>query len=442
MGVSDYIKLPGVELPSFDSLKCELIDSYTDGLIEEVKANILSPGSELLKFNESQLITSIQKQLSSVLGLLPDVSKGDDLNILLQKSIETLQLSYVVQIKEANDSFNKSFEDEMWNLSNWRNTFTTFAESYWSHIEDLAVLASIGAVGGTLAFVVGTVVQIIIDIFNAFIMIIKYAYYGISYVVDRTSEAFQNTFTAIDPKIVESMQEPFDLDRFLSEDLYEMMSSVSEMAMGIIDSYIDNAEKWGKSVASFVHYGIANSVETVTSLMFETYNYSWNVLEKMWWGVRQWYKMGQLFGPLIVDIVLLFCSGGTSGVISAASKIGKLSKVNGVSKAFRFTKWMDKLEKIDIYKDIIAKIPDRLIKLVKSLVERLWAAIGHAIDKIKGWIESAYKIAANKDLPPLEEVLESFQKLYDRVEGVNFFIFIITMLAGGTIDSKGQMKLA
>lgn len=418
----------------------ESLEYYSTGLIETIKEKILDENSTPLVFDHRELFSKVQTKFSFLFDYLGN--EIEEVPFLVRQSAEWLQDSYIVQLSDAKRSFEMSLAKEVVNLDSLGETFRALLKDTADHLEEFGALAIIGSTIGGAVFIVGTIFQIVYDIFNAFITIIKYAYYGAKYAISATADLLKKgEQPAVDSNVLASLISAFDLQSFLTNDLPEIFWGTLEFAKSIADDFITNAHQYGKTTGEYINLMFQNSVSGVTSMLFDAYDHSASVAQKIWWSIKQWFNLGTMFGPIIVDIALLFCSGGVSGVVSAAAKLGKVDKIADV---MRFTKVAGStIEGLAAYRQIVSRIPTRLSEIIYKLFQQLWDAAGGALDKIKDAMRKAYEMVSDKsELPEFEEIAESVQSLYDKAEGVNFFIAIILMVFGGSINEKGEFALS
>jgi hypothetical protein len=243
--------------------------------------------------------------------------------------------------------------------------------------------AAAGAVVGSVAFTVGTVYQIIYDIVDAFVQIIKYTGAGIGYLYgaarDTLTAAATEPEAALAPasdETVLSLFSGFDVEAFLTTDLPMLIADLRTTALGIVDDFIENAHRYGEAAAEFLTRVLGQGAETTLSVLFDAYEASASVLDRMLYAVKQWFSLGTMLGPMIDDIVLMFCWGGASGVASAAAKLGKLDEIGD---ALAFTRRAaGAIEHLPVYERVVGLInrSPRLRTTIARLFEALWNAAG------------------------------------------------------------------
>lgn len=420
----------------------DIVSQHITTIVQQAKSKILNNDSSLIKIEKNDIINLLKGELEGLLMPYYDQLNIDELYSYISFAQNIYMLNYPLDLYLASMKFNEAFSKEFVSFDNVKKSFSGILDDFKDHYEDLGVISILSGAGGVLAFIIGTIIQIIVDIVNAFVTVVQYAYYGVEYSIKYISSTSVTEFPFVDPFLISSLIEKFDLDKFLSEDFPELIYLLKDFAFGIMKTFINEAESWGKSTARFIHYIISNSVAGTISFVFDKYDKSASIFQKIVWGYSQWYNLGTIFGPLIVDVILLFCSGGVSGIFSGVSKIGKIAKVEKLSKVFRFDKYAKILESLSIYNDIRKNIPSRLEKLIIEIFEKIWNSSGKLIDKIKDWISSSYRRSTNtNDLPHLDDVMKTFDTLYEKAEGINFFIFSLSMILGGEINSEGQIEL-
>jgi hypothetical protein len=331
----------GVELEN------SILSAFKEYLLAEC-SNVLSSSASTntIKTKDDSIFQSITDSFKSFTNYLPDSEYTQE---WMMQLVESYKDSRTVQFSEAKERFEKALFADLTSSDNISSTLKKFIEDAKKNKQSLKDLAIGGATVGSSAFIIGTVYQIIYDIINAFVTIVKYIVYGVQVAVTKVYSAITEDTTlepVIDKSVLTRFITEFDLSEFLTEDIPNMIEGLYEFATHLIDDFIKNAEKYGQMVGYYIREIVSGSVSGSMSLFFTPYDANASLSDRIVWSITQWFNMGTLLGPIIVDIVLLFCSGGTTGVISAASKFGKIDKIADVLK---FTKYSEEvLEKFKI----------------------------------------------------------------------------------------------
>lgn len=431
----------------FGAVEETLRNSFQNVLISETAKLLKSDKEEELKFSDHAdvLYERITGQFSWFLNALP----AHDLAAAF--FIEQVKLRYadsrMLQMVVANEKFKIAIGTSLLSKDNLSDMLRGNAEAAMKNQQQIGDVAIGGAIVGSTAFVIGTIYQIIFDIVNAFVQIIKYSFKGLNYAYQQasdylTAEPLDESLAEADPLILGEIFPPIDIEEFLTVTVPEIFSGVVEFASGVIDDFLVNAEKYGKLVGDYLASAMGKTVETALHLFLEKYNPNASILERIWYVIKQWFNAGALLGPILVDIALLFCSGGLAGPVSAATKIAKIDKLSDV---FRFAKVGSKaLGKFTHLNTIIKKIPPRLVKVVDRLLEQLWQVVGPALNQVKEWMVLAHKsLKGQKELPDLKALSEMVDNWYSRCSTLNFLIAIVLLFTGQSeVNSKGQITLA
>lgn len=422
----------------FTSIDKSLTTRVTNALVAEAIASLQPGASIALSSLQQGAFKVIEDQFTSVLNVLPS---SQDSQEWISTIIKKYQDSRIVQYCEAKQRFEKVFYSELVNAKNISGVLKDIIDDYKKHEQEITELVVIGATAGTSAFVIGTIYQIFYDIISAFVTLIQYAYYGAVGLATYAYNAVagESKEPAIDYAAITQFFTSFDLEGFLTNDLPELADGVIQLCYDVLDDFINNAEKYGTLVANYVTDACGGVLSGTMSLFLQPYDSNASLPSRVWWGVTQWFNLGALLGPVIVDVILFFCSGGTGGVVSATTKLGKLEKVGD---ALRYTKKaMTLIEDIPAFANIIKKIPTRIKTLIIKIFQQLWDATGAFADKFKDLIIQAYKAANNSALPSMEEIALRIDDAYDTAEGINFFIAICLMFFGGSINEEGAYTI-
>jgi hypothetical protein len=173
-------------------------------------------------------------------------------------------------------------------------------------------------------------------------------------------------------------------------------------------------------------------------LFFEPYNPNWSLTERVAYVARQWFQIGSVLGPVLVDILLSICSMGQTAYLSAASKLAKLEKLG---EALRFTKVTEKM--LETYKcvgRIRQCIPPKLIKIVQDLIEMLSTAMGVVKDQVIGKLKLIHDALPGSQGVDWVKISKFVYEAYDKCSTINFFVGMILLFTGNSdITEEGEV---
>ena len=244
-----------------------------------------------------------------------------------------------------------------------------------------------GGLFGTIPFLFGTIYQIIYDIVNLITNLCWYAYWGTAGALSwlfKPDETKKKDMVKADESLLEMFTFNFDLNE-LPQTLSKIFGKMASLIKLALDNFIENAKEYGKTAGKIMGELITTMASGTLSLMTSGYPKKPTLWNRFTYIIKQWFSIGCILGPILVDIILLFCSGGVSGIFSAASKLGKLDKVGDVMKyGFRFyTKTKKIIASSGFYKKFDALIPKALKDLLQNLLEQLWAITSSLPDFFK-----------------------------------------------------------
>lgn len=414
----------------------KIINDYITTLEAQFKEQCWDEELKLVKTSNEQALETIYQLYSSSLKMLPKSFSIYEIQKSIERAIDTISNSHMAQLIGAEAKFLLAIRRELGNKDKVLETLTSVLKDLDQYREELGTVASIGTGGGFLAFAIGTFYQVGHDIINVFYEIGSYLLQGANAAYDYLSNDVQ-----VDPAIFLELWGAFDGCAF-KDGVLEIFGDLKAFIDSIIDSFIQNAEKFGRSIGQLLHSVEKDIVKLIVTVTFEPYDKDAAIYTKVWWAIRQWYFLGTIFGPIVLDILLAICSSGSSGIISASSKIAKLAKIDKFQDSLKMVKIIKQLEALPMYNILKGKLPRSLKNNINKLFDQLWDAISGGVEIIKKWIKTAYKAASNKDeLPPLDDILDGIQHIYDKAESVNFFIAIIVLIAGGGINKQGEFSM-
>ena len=187
-------------------------------------------------------------------------------------------------------------------------------------------------------------------------------------------------------------------------------------------------------VGQLLAQGAIGAAGGMLSLFTAGYPVGEGVFTHVVYQIKQWFNIGCVLGPILVDIILLFCSGGSSGVFSLAAKAGKLGDA---AKLARFaTKLPKAFEATSLFRAAARKIPKALVERVSKLVHQLWAIVGKLSDQIGVLLKAVNdklrrsgKAVPEADMTKIAARLDNW---YDAAGAADVFAAVIYFLIGGT----------
>ena len=303
-----------------------------------------------------------------------------------------------------------------------------------------------GGLFGAIPFLIGTIYQIIFDIINLIINLLWYGYKAseslLKWLLKKPESTDEDKIVA-DNSLVELFTMGFSLESLIKEDLPAVIKSTVSMAVRLINNFLDNAAEYGTWVGKMIAKGAIKVGQGLLNLITKSYPKKPTLIKRFIWIIKQWFNIGCLLGPLLVDIILMFCSGGLTGVFSAAVKLGKADKVyDGI----RFLKSSKKLiESSDFLLKLKKYIPNSLATKLDDILIKVWAVMGKIQDQIK------IIIKATVDMMPKGKKLNDQQMMalankidnwYGIASIIDLFAALIFILIGGEntkVNPKGKV---
>jgi len=389
-------------------------------------------------------VDALFQPIQQAYATLPDAAWA--FGLLCDEIVSRLAQSRILEQAEANNVFQASLLSTVLSMQGLGQVVTDnarFAQAHQQQIRDLAIGGSV--VGGT-AFALGTVYGVIYDIVDMFVQLIRYSFAGIRWMFYQGKAALDAAL-ADDPcppasdETVANWFPIFDLDRFFAEELPELYESAKALSDAIRDDFIANAAHYGEMVGQYLVSALGHSLEGTLALVFDPYDASAGYLKRIWYVVEQWFYLGSVLGPIIVDIVLTFCTAGGEGVVAVAMKLGKLDKLKDV---FRVNKvGTEVVEAFTLFKRIVALFPDelaRLAKVVSRVIEKVWDAIGPIRDQLIKVLQNLQKQFKDVDL---DWWAAQIDQMYDRASSINFLVGLFLLVTGNAaVDAEGATQEA
>jgi len=413
--------------------------SCRDGLVAELQRQYRAGSFSTLSFSSDVLLTSLYDMVKASLFSLPDFSTVKA-NSQFIKQLRDLD---AVQLLHARENFDKGLLRSLTSSDTIKAALKQFTDSLEAHREEMMYWAIIAPIAGSSAFVIGTVCQIVCDFLNTIVSLLSFAWKAMSFTGRYVYNAVagEEEGVSIDISVIRELVPDIDLEKFFMEDIPVFIDEVMAFGVRLVNDYAANAETWGKDTGDYILAVAGNSFNTAFSLFFEPMNPNDDIITKAWWAVKQWYYMGTMIGPMIVDIVLFFCSGSVSGYFSAANKLGKVTKIGELFKAFEY---FSELKKLSIIRVIASKWEES--KILRELVEKIYNALINlalgAGEKLRTLVQDVYKMVSKADdMPEVEVVMEKIDELYDKAQNLDFFLGTILLLAGAEFDQEGELTL-
>ena len=348
--------------------------------------------------------------------------------------------SLFIKLNEADKEFSKGVDSVTKDHNRVSETLERFQEDFSKHRPMMEDLADYSFLGG-MAFFVGTLVQIVLDIINAIVMLVKFFWYGFTYSASSLFKIFSapsnEQFFNLSSDFLSLFYTEVDLDE-LVEDTEEMIRQIIEFGYRLSNSFIENATEYGKAYGEFLMLVADNPFTLGSALVFEEHKASFTPSERLWWAIEQYFNLGRWFGPMIADFITMFFGG--SGVISAASKVGKFDALSDVLRLGKYTtEKIQSLSKLTVVTKLLKLVPQKLGKLVTKWMEIIQEWVTPIVDRVMGL---ARKLPDPPNAKELEEIGETLQDAYDTLELYNFLVFI-ALISGlvGISDKDGAWLL-
>ena len=435
---------PILTSPLVDSYCATFDRSLSQAVEQEISAKEYTPLD--LFAQQVILLADLQSSSGWFLGSLPIF--GFAAVFFLGELAGLIDASEVVKLSNAMIEFKTALAEKLAsqpNLSKIAAGFQADLDKYGQELKDLVVG---GTVVGGVAFIVGTIYQVIYDIINAFVQLIIYAAQGVGYLYDLAWKKLHTPpgapLVPASPEVVSSWFADFDVKGFINHDLPAMRDGLAAFVRSLMDDFIANAREYGAMTGDYIAGGLSGALGFSIETLFEKYDPNASVLERIAYVVRQYFNLGTALGPVLVDIILFFCSGGESTVLSAAVK---LSKTEEVAAAFRFVqRGAEAIRALAHYEQITARLKGftRLIELIQGLFERLWNAVGPAVWQVTDWIKAACEaMPSGGKKVDVEKIVKMVEHWYERCSTLNFFVGIMLLLIGTSeIDENGNVGVA
>lgn len=417
-----------------------LLKACRDGLAAELLRQYRSGSFSPVSFSQEAIFGAMNGMWGSQLGKLPDYNSSEG----GYKFIDALKKTDTQKLLHAREHFDNGLMQSLTTSSTIKDALKQFQQSLDAHKEEMAYWAVIAPFAAAPAFLVGTVYQIVYDFVNTIISLLSFAGSMLSYAANTVYTAAtgsEEMVLRVDIALLYELVPSIDLEQFFTEDVPAMLDSLISFVIELLNDYADHAEQWGKDTGSYILAVAGDSFNIAFSAFFDPMDPGAGVLGKAWWAIQQWFYLGTLIGPLVVDIVLFFCSGSVSGYFSAANKLGKLGKLDDIYKSLKV---MDKLKDLKIVKAISDKWKESkwLTEFMERIYKKLIDLAMGAMDKLKSLIQEAYKqINRTDDFPELDKVMEKLDDLYDKAQNIDFLLSTSLLLIGSSINNQGELTI-
>ncbi len=306
-----------------------------------------------------------------------------------------------------------------------------------------------GGLFGTIPFLVGTIYQIIYDIINLVINLCWYAFWAASGIVQwmfAKKETPEKEMIAADESLLSLFTMDFDLEKIPGM-LVDFSKEMSKMLSAAIESFIAHAAEYGEKVGKMLGSGIVSIGSGVLSLITSGYPKKPTLWNRFVYIVRQWFNIGCILGPLMVDIILMFCSGGISGIFSGAAKLGKLDKVGDAFRFFYKTKEL--IESLTFFEKMKGLVHPRLIQIGEKIVRQLWSITRSLQSQMKALLHAANEALGLTSKPlaktEIDAIARKIDLFYDIASVVDLFAALLYFLIGGkeaNVNPKGKVVSA
>jgi hypothetical protein len=404
------------------------------------RSEILDFETDVFTLAESGVagVEALFKPLRSAYASLPDAAWA--FGILYDELATDYARSRILDQAEANLVFQFSVVSTVLSMRGLGEIVKGNARAAQQHEQQLRDLAIGGAIIGTTCFTFGTIYGVIYDIVDTFVSVIYYTFVGIRWVFYQAKAALDAALA--EPEVPAASDETvaawfpiFDLDTFFAEELPELYASAKEFSYRLRDDFINNAALYGEMVGEYLTSALGSTLESTLALVFDPYDPNAGYLDRIWYVVKQWFYLGSVLGPIIIDLVLTFGSGG-GGVVAAALKLGKIDKLKDV---FRITKVGEGVvESFAFFKRIVAFFPDELLritKVVERVLEKVWAAIGPIRDQLMTVLTKLQQSTPDVDVAWWATQID---EMYDRASTINFLVGIFLLVTGtAEVDGEG-----
>ena len=360
--------------------------------------------------------------------------------------METLAKAYdgnpVLQMAGAMARFQADLASQLTSTGTLSSILGDNAATLFANQQQVSELAAGAVMIGQPALVVGTIYGILYDIVNTFVQVIYYSFIGIRWVYRSLKTQVlgppEDEVPASDAE-VNGLFPAFDIATFLQKDAPAVFDMLMTMSKNVHTDFVANAEQYARDLAGYIASGFGGVSAAALKLLFEPYPASGTLLDRLWYVVRQWFQVGALLGPMVVDALLFFCSAGSSGYLSAAVKLGRIEKLG---EAIRFTRLTEDLvTALSVYRRLDRLLPEELLPIINRVFEQVWNAVGAVKDQILDRLRPLLPAGAGEDT--LEQIATAIDLWYDRCSTLNTFVAVCILISGeGDVDQQGAVALA
>ena len=316
-------------------------------------------------------------------------------------------------------------------------------------LRDLALAA--GNVGGT-AFLAGTTWGVLYDLGDTLVTLVYYSFVGMRWVFHQQKAALELAFGAVESlgppdvatdalaadETVAAWFPPIDLEALLTEELPALYRQVKAMCLALRDDFIANAAEWGRMAGEYLVTLAGEGVNAALAAALDPYPADAGVMARIWYTVQQWFYVGSVLGPILVDIVLTFCTGGAEGVVSAALKLGKFGDLKTF---FRVGETgTDAVRKLALFAYVERLVPDHLGQIagvLRRILEQAWHAVGPLTDQLLGIVGD---LKASLPAVDLEWWASAIDQLYNWASSLNLLVGTFLLISGtAETDKHGNL---
>ena len=309
-----------------------------------------------------------------------------------------------------------------------------------------------GVVGGT-TFALGTVYGVLHDLCDTLVQVIRYTFAGMRWVFHQGKAALASAIggegrlppgeegPAASDAVVASWFPAVDLDAFLQSELPELCGAVRELCLAVREDFIANAHAWGTMVGEYLWSAMGSGLQTTLDLLCEPWDAAAGCLERIAYVVRQWFHLGAVLGPILVDIVLTFCTAGTGGVVAGALKLGKVTRAGEAVRFFRVGEHgLDAVRGLKLFAHVQRVAPAPLARVASVLARvlgQVWSAIGPLRGQLTTVLETLKSRSPEIDLDAWAATID---RLYDWASSLEVLVGALLMLTGGAeVDADGRL---
>jgi hypothetical protein len=426
----------------------ELVLSYFSEALEtekpEIDAATARAGEQLVL----QAFAIVEEELASLAGLIPDVDGaiGKYLEQFLLELADSDAIKFVVALQK----FEAAYYGRLLSIESLSDVVRDNFQGVLDNQQRVFDQLSAGAFLMPAAFAAGTVYQIVYDILNVFYMVIKYSFHGLAHFFERAVESVTSSEEKYEgpsasSSAIEELFAGFDVAdaaAFLEDDAPELLVALQGIVSELISKFSENATSYGEAAADYTADLLGKTASTGIDLLYEPYDPEATLLERAWNVAKQSFRLGTIFGPLTVDLALMFGTGGASTPITAVVKLGK---IDDIADAMRFaTRAPRVLANTKAAKAVKAIIDNDKYKsfsvTAQRIVSRLAAAVQGPRERILDAIESLQTAGKLPTTFDKDEMARALELAYETCSTVDLFVSVFLMMSSTSkINTDGTI---